>query len=144
MLQPQIRPIAICIIRKDDQILVAEHYDRVKDEVFYRPLGGGIEYGEYSRDTLIREIKEELDTELNVLSYLGTIENIFTFEGSLGHEIVQVYEAELVDKTLYEQTILTGVEDNGATFKVVWKSLQSFRAENAPALYPDYLLDLIE
>lgn len=138
-----IRPIAICIIRKDDQILVGEHYDKVDDELFYRPLGGGIEYGEYSRATLIREIDEELGAELNVLVYLGTIENIFTFEGRLGHEIVQIYEAELVDPTLYEQKTLIGVEENGATFKVVWKSLDSFREENAPPLYPDNLLDLI-
>jgi 8-oxo-dGTP pyrophosphatase MutT (NUDIX family) len=144
MSQANIRPIAIAIIRKDDQILVGEHHDGAKDEVFYRPLGGGIEFGEHSRDTLIRELNEELGTELNVLSYLGTIENIFNFEGNMGHELVQVYEAAFVDPAIYEQATIVGVEDNGETFKVVWKSLEFFREENAPALYPDDLIDLIK
>lgn len=144
MTRPHIRPIAICIIRKENQILVGEHYDVVDDEVFYRPLGGGIEYGEYSRETLVRELQEELGAELRVLDYLGTIENIFTFEDRLGHEIVQVYEAEFVDPTFYEPPILTGVENNGETFKVVWKSLDFFRSAESPPLYPDFLLDLID
>jgi ADP-ribose pyrophosphatase YjhB (NUDIX family) len=141
--QSFIRPIAIAIIRKGDQILVGEHHDGLKDKLFYRPLGGGVEFGEYGRDTLIREMKEEVNAEINVLEYLGTIENIFVFEGIMGHEIVQVYAAEFVDPRMYEQPTMIGVEDNEATFNVVWKSLESFQKENAPPLYPVKLLDLI-
>jgi len=43
-----IRSIAICVFRHKNHILVAEGYDPVKDEYFYRPLGGGIEFGETS------------------------------------------------------------------------------------------------
>lgn len=35
----QIRPIAICVFRRDNRILVGEGYDPVKKESFYRPLG---------------------------------------------------------------------------------------------------------
>lgn len=138
-----IRPIAIAIIRRGAEILVGEHQDRLGDRLFYRPLGGGIEFGERSRDTLIREMREELGAEINILDYLGTIENIFIFQGEMGHEIVQIYEAKLLDQTFYEQSMFVGHEDNGSTFKVVWKSLEFFRAENAPALYPDNLVELI-
>jgi len=41
----QIRPIAICAFLRNNRILVAEGFDPVKDETFYRPLGGGIEFG---------------------------------------------------------------------------------------------------
>lgn len=53
-----IQPLVICIFQKDDSILVAEGYDPVKKDYFYRPIGGGIEYGEKSSDALIREVDE--------------------------------------------------------------------------------------
>jgi len=36
MKKKRIRPLAICIFRHNDRILVAEGYDSVKDEYFYR------------------------------------------------------------------------------------------------------------
>ena len=42
----QIRPVALCVFHHDKRILVFEGYDKAKDEIFYRPLGGGIEFGE--------------------------------------------------------------------------------------------------
>jgi hypothetical protein len=42
----QIRPIALCVFHNNNRILVFEGYDKAKDEIFYRPLGGGIEFGE--------------------------------------------------------------------------------------------------
>jgi hypothetical protein len=44
----KIRPIAICVFRHQNRILVIEAYDHIKNEKYYRPLGGGIEFGEYS------------------------------------------------------------------------------------------------
>jgi len=41
----QIRPLAIYLFRDGDRILVGEGNDPVKRETFYRPLGGGIEFG---------------------------------------------------------------------------------------------------
>jgi hypothetical protein len=36
----QIRPLAICIFRDGDRILVGLGFDPTKQEQFYRPLGG--------------------------------------------------------------------------------------------------------
>lgn len=41
-----IRPIALAIPRRGDDLLVFEYHDRSKGETFCRPLGGGIEFGE--------------------------------------------------------------------------------------------------
>src|ERR1051325_12102377 len=97
MKKKRIRPLAICIFRNKDRILVAEGYDSVKDEHFYRPLGGGIEFGETSMDTVCRELREELNAEVErgSLKYLGTVENIFTFLGKPHHEIVLIYDGIL-------------------------------------------------
>ena len=47
-----IRPIAVCVVRNNDNILVFEGYDPVKKETFYRPLGGAIEFGEHSKSAV--------------------------------------------------------------------------------------------
>ena len=72
-----IRPIAICLFHNQDKILVFEAYDEVDDEIFYRPLGGGIEFGEHSSETVKREIKEEIQAEICNVHFLTTVENIF-------------------------------------------------------------------
>lgn len=137
-----IRPIAICLFKKDDTILVAEGYDSVKEDFFYRPIGGGIEFGEKSSDTLIREMKEELDAEISNLHFLGTVESIFTFDGNAGHEIVQVYDGEFIDKSLYNQRTLLIKEDNGKIHKAMWMPLSSFQ-NGELRLVPESLYDLL-
>ena len=96
---PQIRALAICIFSHNGKILVFEGYDPLKDEIFYRPLGGGIEFGERSEEAIHRETMEEIDAEVKDLVYLGALENIFVFNGEPGHEIVQVLHraANVVD-----------------------------------------------
>lgn len=141
MKEGEVRALAICVFRKLDLILVAEDFDTVKGEVFYRPLGGTIEFGEYGQETIAREIREELGLDVRNLRYLYTLQNIFTYEGKKGHEIVLVYEGDLSDKSIYDKALIEGIEGN-VTFKAVWKSLDYFLNGKAP-LYPEGLLDLI-
>lgn len=81
----KVRPLAICVFRRGDSILVAEGHDRVKRQTFYRPLGGRIEFGERAAETVARELREEIQQEVRDLRYLGTLENIFTYEGQPGN-----------------------------------------------------------
>jgi len=75
---------------------VSRDYDSLKqDYYYYRPLGG-IEFGETSRDAIIREIREELSAEIEDVRWLGTLENIFTLDGEPGHEIVMVCHADFI------------------------------------------------
>ena len=93
----QIRPLAICVFSHNNKILVSEEHDPSKGETFYRPLGGGIEFGEHSIDTIHRELMEKIGAEVKDLVYLGTLENIYIFNGIPGHEIVQVYDGVLIE-----------------------------------------------
>ena len=139
----RIRPLAICVFLNNNRILVAEGYDPIKRQTFYRPLGGGIEFGETSVDTVRRELKEELNVEVGELHYLGTLENIFVFNGTPGHEIVMVYDGALVDSGLYEQAVIVGEEaEINESFNAVWKSLDEF-GEGKSILYPTGLLELL-
>ncbi|HSO12336.1 MAG TPA: NUDIX domain-containing protein [Anaerolineales bacterium] len=143
MKKNRIRPLAICVFRNNDRILVAEGYDPVKKQSFYRPLGGGIEFGEYSEQTVHRELMEEIGAEIGELKYLGTLENIFIFNGETGHEIVLVYDGVLNESGLYEQAVIGGKEaDINESFEAVWKNLNEF-GEGRSILYPTGLLELL-
>ncbi len=115
MVSNSIRPVAIALIRWNDTYMIFEGYDKIKDEYFYRPLGGGIEFGEYGHQTIKREILEEIGAKIYDIRYLYTLENIFICDGLPGHEIVQIYEAKLEDTALYGQE-MDAVEDNGQIF----------------------------
>ena len=69
-----VRPVALCVIRRDGNLLVFEGYDTAKKDHFYRPLGGTIEFGESSADAAAREMAEELNTEVRNVRWLGVIE----------------------------------------------------------------------
>ena len=140
---PHIRPIAICVFRHHGKILVFEGHDPRKDETFYRPLGGGIEFGERSADTIRRELREEINVEVRDLVYLGTLENIFTYDDEPGHEIVQVYDGVLTEPGLYEQAVVLGHEaEVEEPFLAMWKSLDEF-GTGGSILYPDGLLEML-
>ncbi|HJR81112.1 MAG TPA: NUDIX hydrolase [Anaerolineales bacterium] len=140
----QIRALAICVFCKNDRILVAEGYDPIKGETFYRPLGGGIEFGEHSEETIRRELMEEIgaDVAQDSLRYLGTVENIFTFNGIAGHEIVMIYDGALKESRLYDQALIVGREANGEEIHAMWKKLDDFRAGKS-ILYPEGLIELL-
>jgi 8-oxo-dGTP pyrophosphatase MutT (NUDIX family) len=89
-----------------------------------------------------RELQEEIGADLTNLTYVGVLENIFTYEGHPGHEIVLVYEADLGSPDLYEIQETTGLEDGGGRFKVMWKSLSEFGHGGDP-LYPEGLVELL-
>ncbi len=133
----------LAVIEHNDSILVFEGRYKSTGKIFYRPLGGGIDFGEHSREALRREIREELDAEIIVSQYLGTLENIFVADSRAGHELVQVYRAEFADPDLYTLPEMTGTEDDGSTFRVLWMPLAYFETGDRP-LYPNGLLELLK
>jgi 8-oxo-dGTP pyrophosphatase MutT (NUDIX family) len=141
MRKDAIRAIAICVFRNGNRILAAEGFDSIKQQVFYRPLGGTIEFGEHSSETVRRELMEELGAEITDVRYLGTLENVFIFEAEKGHEIVLVYDGAFADRSLYEKTALQGSEV-GAPFRAVWVDLGQL-GPGKPPLYPTGLVELL-
>ena len=136
----RIRVLALGIIWRGDELLLMEGYDPTKGETFYRPLGGGVEFGEHARDALIREFNEELSAELVNIRYLGTLENIFTYDGQPGHEIIMLFQADFADETLYTRENLVAIEDQ-ERIPTAWKRLANFTDETP--LYPEGLRDLL-
>jgi ADP-ribose pyrophosphatase YjhB (NUDIX family) len=141
-MQPgHIRPLALAIIQREGDLLVCKYYDDAKGETFYRPLGGSIEFGEYGQEAIRREINEELGVDLADVRYLATLEDIFTYRGQRGHEIVLLYEARLNAPALYRRETLT-VHEDGERLTAHWMPLHKFQTSGIP-LYPDGLLELL-
>ncbi|HLF70446.1 MAG TPA: NUDIX domain-containing protein [Actinomycetota bacterium] len=134
--------IALFVIRRDDSILVFEAFDSAMGSPFYRPLGGGVKRGETSEAAIVREIREELSLEIMDLHLLGTLENIFTYEGELGHEAVFVYEGRFADTASYAVEEFTVTEDDGSALSARWIPLQFF--DDYHRLVPRGLKELID
>ncbi len=115
-----IRAKAVCLFRHKNKVLLAAGYDPATDEHYLLPIGGGIEFGETAAQAAQREVMEEIGVEIHDLRLLGVLENLFSFNGYSGHEIVFVYEAKFVDKCLYEQAEWRAVESDGVEFGVKW------------------------
>ena len=139
----QIRAVALCVFRNNDRILVFEGFEKLRSETFYRPLGGGIEFGEKAEDAVRRELKEEINAEVGELHYLGMLENIYTFNGKPYHEIVMIFDGTLISSGLYEQVAIVGQEANGDDIRALWKSLDEF-GEGKSILYPPGLLKMLK
>jgi ADP-ribose pyrophosphatase YjhB (NUDIX family) len=137
-----IRPLAICVFKHDGKILVCEGTDSIKNEIFYRPAGGMIEFQEKAEDALRREIKEETGEAITNMKYLGLLENIFTYEGKPGHEIILVYDAEFMNKDMYQKDAVNITESNNVWCYAYWKSLDEF-GDGKLKLYPDNLKQLL-
>ena len=139
----KIRPIAICLLEHAEQIFVLQGFDPVKESYFYRPLGGGIDFGERGAETVVREFQEETGLALHNVKYLTTLENIFTYKGQSAHEIVLLYRAEFVDQTVYTRQEVLCREDSGKPFRALWVPLADFR-EGRKRLVPEDLLPWID
>ena len=129
----EIRPIVLGLTIKNNKLLVSEGYDHLKEQTFYRCLGGGIEFLEKSTDALKREFLEEINTNIIIKNFLGISENIFTYEGKNAHELVMYYNIDISDEDYKEEYIVN--DDNGQS-KATWIDIDDFKNGNK-ILYPE-------
>lgn len=138
----KIRAKAVCLFRNHGKILLAEGYDPIKDEHYVLPLGGGVDFGELSQVAAEREVQEEISAATKDFSLLGVSENIFSYNGKPGHEIVFVYEARFQDESLYQQEIIHGIETNGVPIVTRWFDIDRLRSGEIK-FYPHGIVDMI-
>ena len=129
----EIRPIALGLAIKNNKLLVSEGFDKVKNETFYRCLGGGIEFLEKSSDALKREFKEEIGANIIIKDFLGVSENIFTYKGKNAHELILFYSIDILDQDYKEEY---EINDNSGRYKAKWIDIQEFK-NKSKILYPE-------
>lgn len=124
----EIRVLALGIIRDGDRVFISEGYDPVKQQTFYRAMGGGVDFGETSLAALQREFQEEIQAELTNIKYLGCKENLFTFNGKPGHEILFIYQCDFVDPKFYQLSELTFAEGQRKK-RALWVEIERFKSQ---------------
>lgn len=83
--------VSSAIIVKDNKVLITQRgYGEFKDK--WEFPGGKLESGESSQECIVREIREELDADIRVIDYLGTIK--YTY--SSFHLVMHNYICELI------------------------------------------------
>jgi ADP-ribose pyrophosphatase YjhB (NUDIX family) len=137
----RIRTLAVVVCRRRDAIVVEHGEDRLTGARFYRAIGGGVEFGERAVDAARREWREELSLALDSLRLLGVLENVFTYEGRPGHEVVFAFEATIVEAWPYEREGFTVVDGDGLRHEVSWVTRDDLRRDESP-LYPTGLAEL--
>ena len=139
--QGEIRVLALGVILQGDRIFISEGYDPVKHQTFYRAMGGGVDFGETSLAALKREFQEEIQAELTNIHYLGCLENIFTYNGQPGHEIIQLYKCDFVEPKLYqlEKLVFTEGERQKTALWVDISRFKSGELKLVPEQFFDYL-----
>ncbi len=132
----------ICVFRRDNQILVREIYDKVEKTIVFRPLGGAINFGEYSQMAVMRHMTELLQMNIVNLQGLGMLENVYTYNGEKQHEIVFIYEAGFADYNTYDQDKIK-ITQGDYTFEAEWVGLAEFRSGDV-SIVPEQLLDFLQ
>jgi len=145
MAKCKIKAKAMGIFAHEGRMLVMDCFDEIKAKAYYRLLGGHIEFGERSDETLRREMMEELAAEVEVYEQLEVAQAIFTFQDRPHHEIVVIHRAAFADPSFNTREDLRNIEpDKDEPF--IWVPIAELLDGPTP-LYPmtDYsrLLDQI-
>lgn len=138
---PNIRAISLALPFRDGRLLVSavcEDDGRTKG---WRPLGGGIDFGESAEDAALRELKEEIKAVAQIDQKLGVFENIFSHQGETGHEIVFAFKVRLLSPGLAHADEFI-VEDGAFLERAAWIPFEEFQT-GRETLLADGLLPLV-
>jgi 8-oxo-dGTP pyrophosphatase MutT (NUDIX family) len=97
--------------------------------------GGRVSFGEFSKDAVLREIKEELSIHLNDVEWAGLLENYFTMYGKKFHEVAILYRI-----TVPIDTLLPKIDNNGDPVFYAWHAINTLQDID---LRPYFLSDRI-
>jgi ADP-ribose pyrophosphatase YjhB (NUDIX family) len=118
--QPAIRMKVLGLAWRGPELLLAEVEDDAGWVKGFRPLGGGIEFGETREAALRREFAEELGCDIAIEGEWRAFENIYLHEGATGHEYLFITDIRLADAQLYARERIDFREDNGLVCRARW------------------------
>lgn len=127
------------LIFRDGYILA----QRGAQDDYWALPGGRAEIGEDSRETILRELREELHCEARIERLLWTVENFFSYEGYTAHELGFYYLISLTEPfPFHEEDIVHRVED-GVEVEFRWLKATP-AALAAHLLKPQFIADRID
>ena len=88
--------VVAAAIEKDGKFFCAQRPEGKSLGGFWEFPGGKLEKGESPEQALIREIKEELNSEIQIISYI----NKASYDYDFGTVVMKTYHAELISGNL--------------------------------------------
>lgn len=103
------------VVMQNNKILL----HRTEKDSFWALPGGRNEFNEFSKDTLIREIKEEIGEKIEIGRLLWVVENFFEFDNKNYHELSFCYLMKFENDShiLYEEEFNGKEEDMRLIFR---------------------------
>jgi ADP-ribose pyrophosphatase YjhB (NUDIX family) len=77
------------LLNDNNDILVSDEY--IRGQYYTKFPGGGLEFGEGTRDCLAREFKEEMNLRVEVLDHIYTTDFFQMSAFNSNHQIVSIY-----------------------------------------------------
>jgi 8-oxo-dGTP diphosphatase len=77
------------LINENKQVLVSDEF--IRGDYYTKFPGGGLEFGEGTRDCLKREFKEEMDLEISVGDHIYTTDYFQISAFNPAHQIISIY-----------------------------------------------------
>jgi len=136
--QQNIRVKALGLVWREGRLLASEIYRDDGTVKGVRPLGGSLEFGETWRAALVREFDEELGVAVTVVGIPMILENIYTHQGMVGHEVVFVSDVTFPADAYAQDDVITYFEDNGVKCIARWYDVATLDCGGL-ALYPNGL-----
>lgn len=132
---------AVAIIMNNNKIL----FQKRKQDEFWALPGGKIAVLEKGKETVKRELSEEIGVDVEVSELLDVEENFFNFNGKDFHEFIFMYLTSLNDNTRLEKiNEFNGVEEKkNLVFK--WFDKEEITEDNIrPAFLNEKLIRMLE
>lgn len=138
----KIQSVSHGIVTHKSKVLVYRVEDKLTKKSFFRLIGGHIEFGESASDALVREFKEEINENIQIVRNLSIFENIFFYNGKKQHEFVALFEIKFLNKDLYNKQLIIGSEGPHRTYNARWVPINDFK-NNSKILYPPEILEYL-
>lgn len=136
----RVQPIACCIFRHQGAILVLESFDPDTQQPCYDLPGGKLVFGEYSWETVRKQIKRTLGEEIDELTFLGPAEHVQMHADAATHEIAFMFEGKFLRRKAYQPEL--SLQNSPTHAKAVWVPLTAFKRKKV-RLRKAWLLDMM-
>ncbi|WLE00055.1 NUDIX domain-containing protein [Agrobacterium leguminum] len=131
-----IRIKALGLLWRGPRFLAFEVYDHEGRVKGVRPLGGSVEFGEKAEDAVVREFREEIDTDVSVIAGPMVLENVFVHEGEPRHEVLFIFDLAFPRGAFDGWERIRFKEDDGTSMVAAWYDPRELDIDGGPELYP--------